>query len=288
MRGQLRIDLTDNCNIRCIACQTHCATSPAETRFLDFDLFRGQTQGQLRDWATFQLGNVGEPALHPRFAEFVRHIRAESDEEILIVTNGKLLDRYADVLNEARCHVLVSVDSLKPETHEYIRSGSNFRRLMDNLKLLDLGRARVSLSFTLMRSNVEDYGGMLEFCSQHGYGLTAFPMSLRTGHEGILPYALVWESLWFCKAQLGEWMKTYYGKDYGRMVSGAATGSSAWRPTEFTCNAHETDLIIDAHGDAVLCFKERLPNLSSMRLEDIWNSDTAVKFHSGPSGSSTS
>ncbi len=277
MRGQLRIDLTDNCNIRCIACQTHCATPPSETRFLDFDLFRRQTQGQLGEWLAIQLGNIGEPTLHPRFAEFVRHIRAESDEEILIVTNGKTLDRLAGVLTETRCHVLVSVDSLRPETHEYIRSGSDYRRLMDHLKLLDLSRVRVSLSFTLMRSNVADYGEMIEFCSRHGYGLTAFPMSLRA-HQGVLPYALVWESLWFCKDRLDEWMRRFYGKDYGHMVSGAATGSPAWRPTEFTCNAHETDLMIDARGDVVLCLKENLPNLASMRLEEIWNSAAAVKF----------
>ncbi len=159
-RKYFRIDLVDNCNIRCIMCQAYNSLPVSAMRFLDFDVFVAGTRGEIGNWDYVQLGNVAEPTIHPRFAEFVQYIRAEApDTRIHVVTNGKTLHRYASVLNEAgNCTIQISMDSVRRETHEYIRDGSIFERALENMDLLDLSRNQVLLSFTLMRSNVEQYG----------------------------------------------------------------------------------------------------------------------------------
>ena len=124
MRGYLRLDLTDNCNIRCIMCQAYNAQPVTAMRFFDFDRFIGQTKGQLAQWSTIQLGNVAEATVHPRFGDFLKYIRSESDATIHIVTNGKLLSRHAGLINDiGNCLVQVSMDSVNKASHEYIRAG---------------------------------------------------------------------------------------------------------------------------------------------------------------------
>jgi molybdenum cofactor biosynthesis enzyme MoaA len=39
MRGYLRIDIANNCNIRCIMCQGYNGLAKADISFLDFDVF---------------------------------------------------------------------------------------------------------------------------------------------------------------------------------------------------------------------------------------------------------
>jgi len=137
MRCYLRIDLANNCNIRCVMCQAYNGLARSDVAFLNFDVFVRQTKGHLKDWQTIQLGNVAEATIHPKFGDYLRYVRSESDAVIHIVTNGKLLARYSELINEVgNCLVQVSMDSLKKATHEYIREGSDYDRVMANLPLL--------------------------------------------------------------------------------------------------------------------------------------------------------
>src|SRR5215831_1490848 len=252
MRGYLRLDLADNCNIRCIMCQAYNGLSVSAMQFMDFDLFVRQTEGHLGEWSTIQLGHVAEATIHPRFSDFLRYIRAQSGATIHIVTNGMLLTRCAPVINEVgNCLVQVSMDSVHKETHEYIREGSHYDRLVAALDLLDRTRNRVLLSFTLMNSNIKEYDDMVDFCRSRGFSMSTFPMILRD-ERGIIPFRLLKESLWFNREALSGWLRKHYGKDYGRIVHGAAPGTANTEVNEFTCNAHNLDLTIDAAGNAVL------------------------------------
>ena len=276
MRSYLRLDLSDSCNIRCIMCQSIKNPHESKSVFLDFEIFKKQTKGHLREWSTIQIGNQAEPTIHPQFGEFIQYIREESDATIHIVTNGKLLDKFADIINEAHCFVQISIDSLKKDIHEYIRSGSNYDKLFNNISLLDTNKVKILLSFTLMRSNIGEYGEIVDFCNKKKYQLGVFPMILRD-FWGIIPLNLIEESLWFHKTELKEWLKEYYGKEYDNIV-GASAGKTVWHPTEFTCDAHSKDLIIDAQGNATLCYQKSLPCLYKMTLEEIWNSVEAESF----------
>src|SRR6266851_2314410 len=154
----------------------------------------------------------------------MRYIRSESDAQIHIVTNGKLLHRYAGLINEmGNCLVQVSMDSVRKEMHEYIREGSDYERLLKNLSMLDVAKTDVLLSFTLMNSNVGEYDEMVEFCQSRGFRMSAFPMILRD-EQGVIPWRLLKESLWFNQEGLRSWLRREYGADYDATVIGSAAG----------------------------------------------------------------
>ena len=278
-RGYLRVDLTDNCNIRCIMCQLYNSVQLKQTRFLDFAGFANHTREYLHHWQTIQLGNAAEPTTHPDFGRFVKFIREHAPKAtIYIVTNGKLLARYTEAINEAgNCTVQVSMDSITKDIHEYIRVGSKFDGVLSALKLLNLDRVNVLLSFTLMSSNIAEYPRMLEFCNGRGYQMSAFPMIVRA-ETGIVPFDLLRESLWFHREALDGWLRTHYGAQHSMMV-GAATG--AMPPVEdFWCNAHWDDLNIAANGDVNLCGKVTLGNALRQDLDGLWYADFAAEFRS--------
>ncbi|MEQ1811911.1 MAG: radical SAM protein [Terricaulis sp.] len=278
MRGYLRLDLADNCNIRCVMCQAYNDLPVARMKFMDFDNFVTRTRGQLGEWSIIQLGNVAEPTVHPKFLDFLRYIRAESDATIHIVTNGKLLHRHADVINQTGgCLVQVSMDSVHKRTHEYIRKGSSYDRLVNNLDMLDRARTQVLLSFTLMNSNIDEYDDMIEFCRARNFQMSAFPMILRDEH-GVLPLSLMKESLWFNRTALHSWVQRHYGSDHGDIVFGAAPGTSNGGIDAFTCDAHVKDLTIDSVGTTVICGKVMLGSLEDQNLDTLWLSAEANEF----------
>jgi len=293
-RGYFRIDLADNCNIRCIMCQAYNSMPVSAMNFLDFDTFVAQTRGELAKWTYIQLGNAAEATIHPRFPDFVRYIRSEAPQSyIYVVTNAKTLHKYASLINDAgRCIIQVSMDSVHKKTHEYIREGSGFERAIENLSLLDTSRTQVLVSFTLMRSNVQEYPEMTQFCKERGFEMSVFPMILRS-ENGVIPYNLLRESLWFDLEHLRIWLEQFYGKNYG-VIIGAGSGASPYVPTEdqpwryalthynteyeFFCNAHYQDLSMDSRGVATLCGKLSLGLLSDTPLGEIWHSAQAGDF----------
>jgi radical SAM protein with 4Fe4S-binding SPASM domain len=276
-RGYLRMDLADNCNIRCIMCQAYNSMPVSAMQFVDFDRFVQNTRGELQEWQRIQLGNIAEATVHPRFADFVRYIRTEAPDALIhVVTNGKLLGRYAALFNEVgNCLVQVSMDSVTKATHEYIRHGSNFERALAGIEALDLARTQVLLSFTLMASNIDEYPAMTEFCRSRGYQMSAFPMAVRT-EGGMVPLGLLRECLWFHLDKLRVWLRDHYGERYALMV-GTATGAAEY-VTDFSCNAHFDDFNVDAAGNTNLCGKLGLGSLMKRPLGDLWHSDDARAF----------
>ena len=278
MRGYLRFDLTDNCNLRCIMCQAYNDTPPSALQCANFEAFVKATKGSLDKWGTIQLGNVAEPLINPRFADFLRYIRSETCATIHIVTNGNLLGRYADVINEVgNCLIQVSVDSINEKTHEYIRTGSKYNHVFSNIKKIKMGSNRVLLSFTLMNCNIGEYPDIIEFCKVNGFLISAFPMMLRD-HRGVIPLQLVKESLWFNKKGLEHWIEAHYGNSYGKTVIGNATGNRSEKLDEFNCQAHKTDLIVDVLGTASLCGKVSIGSIYSHGLEKAWSCDQSNTF----------
>src|SRR4051812_1166909 len=100
-------------------CQAYNSLAVSAMSFLDFETFASNSKGELSQWSFIQLGNVAEATIHPRFEDFVRFIRAEAPAATIhLVTNGKLLHRYANLINEVgNCLVQISMDSVRRETH---------------------------------------------------------------------------------------------------------------------------------------------------------------------------
>lgn len=85
----------------------------------------------------------GEPLLCPFFEKLVRLLRINGFR-LGVVTNGTLIDRYADLLGQEFHHIYVSIDGDR-EVHDKIRGKGVYEKVTQNLRLIYGGNARISI-----------------------------------------------------------------------------------------------------------------------------------------------
>ena len=97
-------------------------------------------QGVLPHLQEMVLFNVGESLLHEGFCDFVRRCRAETDANLLLSTNGLLLDsKIAECLIEERLNKLIVSVHGGPGTEnmlKYSQYGADYDRVLANVARL--------------------------------------------------------------------------------------------------------------------------------------------------------
>ena len=113
----LRISVTDRCNLRCTYCLPRAVRFARTEDLLSFDDLVHVVRAACR----LGIGHVrltgGEPLVRPGVPELVARLKRETGiREVALTTNGVLLERHVDALEQAGLDRLtVSVDSLRPE-----------------------------------------------------------------------------------------------------------------------------------------------------------------------------
>jgi MoaA/NifB/PqqE/SkfB family radical SAM enzyme len=139
------IKLTENCQAKCISCDYW------KSRWKD---------GISTDRATLLLNEVnelgteslrftgGEPLLRKDFFEILRNSNASRFKRIIVQTNGLLVKRFSEQINESPItNVNISIDGLR-ETNDHIRGIKGYFDLaLDGIRTLK--NKRVALSVTL-------------------------------------------------------------------------------------------------------------------------------------------
>jgi len=173
----LRVSLTDRCNLRCSYCM------PAEG--LDWlpkpELLTDDELVRLVGLAVTQLGIAevrftgGEPLLRrglPCIVERVASLRPRP--EISLTTNGIGLDRLAAPLQAAGLdRINVSLDTLSPATFMTLSRRDRLADVIAGLAAAETaGLAPVKVNTVLMRGvNDHEAPALLRFCLDHGYQL---------------------------------------------------------------------------------------------------------------------
>ncbi|MBA2414296.1 MAG: GTP 3',8-cyclase MoaA [Geodermatophilaceae bacterium] len=173
----LRVSLTDRCNLRCSYCM------PAEG--LDWlpkpEVLTDDEVTRLMRIAVEQLGvreirfTGGEPLLRPGIVGIVAATTAlRPRPEVSLTTNGIGLARIAGALAEAGLdRVNVSLDTLDPERFRTITRRDRLPDVLAGMRAAaDAGLTPVKVNAVLLRGiNDNDAVPLLEFCLQHGYEL---------------------------------------------------------------------------------------------------------------------
>jgi GTP 3',8-cyclase len=173
----LRVSLTDRCNLRCSYCMPLAGLPWLPTP----DVLTDDEVVRLLGVAVRLLGvdeirfTGGEPLLRPGLVEILAATAALTPRPRLsLTTNGIGLDRLAGPLREAGLdRVNVSLDTLDPERFAAL---AHRRRLPDVLAGLHgaaaAGLTPVKLNAVLMRGiNDREAGDLLRFALAHGYQL---------------------------------------------------------------------------------------------------------------------
>ncbi len=186
----LRVSLTDRCNLRCTYCMPAegLAWLPADD-VLTFE----ELTGLLR-LAVTRLGITsirftgGEPLLYRRIEDVVAAAAGLSPRpEIALTTNGIGLANRAQALAEAGLNrVNVSLDSVDPDKFVAITRRNRLAQVLDGLAAAaaaGLGPVKVNAVLDPV-SGPQDATELLQFCLEHGYQLRIIEqMPLDAGHR---------------------------------------------------------------------------------------------------------
>ncbi len=173
----LRVSLTDRCNLRCRYCMPEegLAWLPKPELLTDDEVVR------LVDVAVRLLGvqeirfTGGEPLLRRGLAGIVERAAAlEPRPEMSVTTNGIGLDRLAAPLAAAGLdRVNVSLDTIRPDTFQAITKRDRLADVLKGLVAADeAGLRPVKVNAVLVRDvNDVEAAELLQFCLDHGYQL---------------------------------------------------------------------------------------------------------------------
>jgi MoaA/NifB/PqqE/SkfB family radical SAM enzyme len=118
----------------------------------------------------------GEPLLYGRLFDMVKMAK-DSACEVSLTTNGALLNHENSerLIRKGVDVVAISISGAKDETHEGIRHGSNFKRLIDNVKTLSALKAekkterpKLVLSFLMTKTNIKELPEAIESAKDMG------------------------------------------------------------------------------------------------------------------------
>lgn len=171
------LDVTNTCNLACVHCpQPLMQAAPGfKPKHFHWDHFV-KIADEIREHdqpVLLRLTGEGEPTVHPRLFEMIRHAKANCRATVNLTTNGVLLTpKRIETLLDCRIDLIdVSLDALTRPTYERVRRGGSFERVTANLfYLLDRRReakvpTRVMVSFIAQAENEHEETGFREFWS---------------------------------------------------------------------------------------------------------------------------
>jgi cyclic pyranopterin phosphate synthase len=173
----LRISLTDKCNLRCTYCmpaegldwlkKEHVLTDGEIIRLVDIGVHRlGVRELRLTG---------GEPLVRAGLVEIIAGVRNNHpDLPVSLTTNGLGLDEKAQALKDAGLsRINVSMDSLHQETFAQLTRRPYLDRVLKGIEEADrVGLGLIKINAVLMRSiNDHEAPGLLEWAVSRGYEL---------------------------------------------------------------------------------------------------------------------
>lgn len=188
--ADLRVSLTDRCNLRCTYCMPAegLAWLPSENLLTADELTRLLSLAVTRLGITSIRFTGGEPLLYRRLEEVVAAVaHLQPRPEIALTTNGVGLAERAQALADAGLNrVNVSMDSVDPAKFAAITRRNRLARVLDGLAAAaaaGLGPVKVNAVLD-QESGLQDATELLQFCLDHGYQLRIIEqMPLDAGHH---------------------------------------------------------------------------------------------------------
>ena len=169
----------DLCNLRCVMCEEHSPHSPLqirrkeagkERRLMPFELIeRVVAEAAPRGLREIIPSTMGEPLLYERF-EGILELCRRYDVKLNLTTNGTFprlgARAWAELIVPVTSDVKISLNGATKATHEEIMVGSDWEKVVENMRTLVAvrdahaasggNRCRVTFQLTFLESNVSE------------------------------------------------------------------------------------------------------------------------------------
>lgn len=169
---RLVFELTNACNLNCVMC----GRNAKHFRPAYFNLGWLKKFEEITDTVEeVTLMGWGEPTMHPQFADFLKWAETSGLRKYFC-TNGMKLGELMPAVFEYKVDVIaVSIDAAGNEQNIEIRRGSDFNRIINNLKSTVAEKRRVGASLpymnfvtTLMKKNLYEFPKIVKLASKIG------------------------------------------------------------------------------------------------------------------------
>ena len=156
----IQLEITTRCNSECIYCP-HIFYS--DTKDMPLSIFC-KIIPFLKNTRLVYLQGWGEPLLNQNIFEMIRLCKLKG-RQVGFTTNGMLLDEQTiNALIELKLDILcISLAGTTPDTHNGLRKGNTFEKIISNLLLLNQIKSikgstlpRLHLAYIMLKSNFEE------------------------------------------------------------------------------------------------------------------------------------
>jgi MoaA/NifB/PqqE/SkfB family radical SAM enzyme len=300
---RLYVEPTQRCNLKCITCYS----GPVSSNFdMSMSLFK-RIEGQLFKYAAeVDFFNKGESLIAENFTKMIT-VCAQYTFLPKIFTNAFYLpDEVAKALVDLGFFVNISFDATEPKLFEFIRRGSDFDVIVENInKLRELSlksanrRFHLRFSSTMGLHNIHEAPKIVKFAHEHGVRDVMFGFYDGPWDVTNMLMADVRRSLdYFSEAAaLADKYKVRFSV-CKRIGSVSIERNNNWtdfslpiddyapfyleglNPWAGDCGYPWLQSAVRANGDIVACCQKRhrMGDMCSSDFVDTWNSDTYQKL----------
>ena len=191
---ELRLTLTGKCNLECIMCNSK---SNWEISHACCDEIKSMLP---RLETVFWGAGAGEVFMYKGFKELLGKSLKYREINHIVNTNGLLIDKAAaELLSALKAKIIFSIDGSKEGTYENIRKGASFRKLAENIELVNRFKKKVNscvkqderrmltdINFVVMKSNFMEMEAIFDFMCANGFdGITYSAVDNILGTENL-------------------------------------------------------------------------------------------------------
>ena len=166
----LNIEASALCNLKCRICPTQFYSRQAARGNMSMETFR-KLLPYFGQAVNVDLTGWGESFLNPNLFEMVTRAKEAGCPSVTLTTNGTLfnIENIKKIIDYEIDAISISIDSATKETHEKLKTGSDFSQVISGVQELIAKRNRsgskkpyISASFLLMKDNMEEIPRFVE------------------------------------------------------------------------------------------------------------------------------
>lgn len=274
-------EITNRCNLKC----KMCAQSSRKFEYKDLDMNIVKKVEHLIPYTTdVSLFGWGEPLVHKRFLD-IFDITTKYPTNIFVLTNGLLLteDVARHLISKGLRYLNFSVDGAVKETYNKIRRGSDFDKVIANIRTIvkikkELGKKYpyLRMVFTATRHNIKEFPDFLKLAASLGMNEVKLLYAIAY-HED-----LVKDSLFFHKELTNKVFdeSENIAKKLGLKLTLPDRFSDKKTTFHKPCYRPWEEIYVQCDGTLrACCFNDELMgDLNKESFEDIWNNEKFQEF----------
>lgn len=165
----LGVCLTNRCNLRCVMCEV-------VKESWDISRERAEEVESLFPYIEQVLWQGGEVFLSKYFRPLFEKAREYEHLSQAVLTNGLLINKeWARLFASSKTEVTFSMEALNKKAYESIRIGSDYDKVLKNLRLLSDemmntpdSKLKINIQFLVFENNIEELRDLINFAQKFG------------------------------------------------------------------------------------------------------------------------